>query len=419
MKVAAIIAEYNPFHKGHLYHIEQTKKITDCDYLIIVMSGDYTQRGEPAIFDKYFRTHQALMNGADLVLELPSLFSTASAEGFAFGAISLLHKLGVCNFLSFGSETGEAHPLKEAALFLNKEPDSYQRILKTYLKEGNNYPTARTMALQAFFPKIDSNCFHGSNNILALEYYRALDYFHSPIKAIPIKRIHNNYNDSSLAKEGLFSSATAIRNAISTTDLLHNSQEFLFSTLKNTLPESFFTVQKEEYLSLHPVFPKDFSLLLPYKVLTETSESILGYLDINRELASRIYNKVNTYTDWDSFCQLLKSKEITHTRIRRCLLHLLLNLGKEEMEYYKANNYCPYAKVLGFRKSSTALLHKIKENSSIPLITKNAKASSLLSERDFSLFAKECSNSHIYQTVVSHKYHLALQNEYTKTPVMI
>lgn len=426
MNVAAIIAEYNPFHKGHQYHIKRTKEITGCSHLLVVMSGYYTQRGEPAIFSPYERAKQALLHGADVVLELPSLFSTASAEGFAFGAISLLHQLGVCHFLSYGSEITNQNLINDIALFLHQEPTEYKDTLQYYLKEGKNFPTARSLALSRFFPDLETMDFSGSNTILALEYHRALHHYHSRIRPVIVERIHNQYNDTSLAEAGKFSSATAIRSYLehsSTTFSTITEKQPLMQTLQqelsSSLPDSFFYSQEEESHGLFPLFSKDFSLLLQYKLLTQTPETLMEYLDIHQELAQRMYRYRYEYKNPEDFCKLLKTKELTYTRISRCLLHLLLEIKKEDMKYYKTKNYCPYTRLLGFRKSSTDLLHAIKENSSIPIITKNAKAASLLPQRDFTLFEQEITSCHLYEMVKSQKYQKEFQNEYTKGPIVL
>jgi predicted nucleotidyltransferase len=182
MKIAGIVAEYNPFHNGHQYHIEETKKQTGADYIIAVMSGDFVQRGAPAFLDKYERARAALLGGCDLVLELPVIYSTASAEFFASGAVRLLDGLGICAFLSFGSEEGNLKPLYQLAELLTEEPEEYKRILKLHLKSGLSFPAAREQALEEYFltnlkemRNISIPSFlKGSNNILALEYLKTL-----------------------------------------------------------------------------------------------------------------------------------------------------------------------------------------------------------------------------------------------------
>lgn len=421
MKICGIVAEYNPFHQGHLYHLEKTKEITGCDHIIVVMSGDYTQRGTPAIFNKYERTYQALVNGADLVLELPSLFSTASAEGFAFGAVSILHKLGVCDFISFGSESGLQDDLSELASFLNKEPYEYRERLQAFIKEGFSFPLAREKALSTYFSSDLLSSLKGSNNILALEYHRALDYFHSTIKHVSIPRLGNQYNDTELSKEGSFSSATAIRSYLQKLPETENSVFHLQKDdlLNQALPESFFESFFSEGKRYHPVYPGDFSLLYQYCLINHTPSGLHYIEGISPSLADRIYKKIYAYRDPESFCDLLKTKELTYTRISRSLLHILLEITKDDAEYYKNHEYCPYAKILGFRKSASPLLHKLKQQSSLPIISKISSASSVLSERDLLLFEKEVKASHIYEMVKAQKYNLSFLHEFKKSPVIL
>ena len=168
MRITSIISEYNPFHEGHKYHMENAKKITNSDYTVVIMSGDFTQRGTPAIIDKYVRTKQALLNGADLVLELPVSFATASAEGFAFGSVSILNKLGVVDSLVFGSECGEIDNIKKVADFLFDESSEYKERLQFFLKQGLSFPKARASVLQEFFHDLGSDFLSSSNNILGI-----------------------------------------------------------------------------------------------------------------------------------------------------------------------------------------------------------------------------------------------------------
>ena len=235
MRITSIISEYNPFHEGHKYHMENAKKITNSDFTIVIMSGDFTQRGTPAIIDKYARARQALCNGADLVLELPVCFATASAEGFAFGAVSILDKLGVIDSLVFGSECGDIEPIRKVADFLSEEsfasnnfnslgePDpfntshkinNFRERLQFFLKQGLSFPKARAKALHEIFPALDNAFLSSSNNILGIEYCRALKYFGSSITPMTIPRKDNLYHDEELAGTGKLSSATAIRKVL-------------------------------------------------------------------------------------------------------------------------------------------------------------------------------------------------------------
>lgn len=424
MRISSIISEYNPFHEGHKYHMEKTKKITNSDYTIVIMSGNFTQRGTPAIIDKYARTKQALLNGADLVLELPVCFATASAEGFAYGAVSILDKLGVVDNLVFGSECGDIEILKTIADFLTKESPEYKEQLQNYLKQGLSYPKARANVLEVFFPKLDKKLLSSSNNILAIEYCRALKHFNSSIVPMTITRKDNLYNDEELAENGKLSSATAIRNA-----LLDSS--ILFDTVLAHMPENSLNVLKDNWEIAAPVCSNDFSLLLKYKLLLETRETLVQYLDVTSDLADRIYNNLNLYRDFDSFCELLKTKEMTHTRISRSLLHILLDIKKDEYKLYKTSNinngaspninngYGQYARILGFRKEAAPLLREIKNNSSVPLISKLSDSVRDLDDVALSMLQKDIQVSHIYESVVADKFHQEFKNEFKRQLVII
>ena len=443
MRVSSIISEYNPFHEGHKYHMENTKKITNCDYTIVLMSGDFTQRGTPAILDKYARTKQALLNGADLVLELPVAFATSSAEGFAFGAVSILDKLGIVNSLVFGSESGDIECIKNVADFLSNESVEYKDRLQLFLKQGFSFPKARTCVLKEVFPDLDEGFLSSSNNILGIEYCRALKYFNSSIIPMTIARIDNSYNDEKLAEIGKLSSATAIRNVLlkkelsCTTntypELPSTSVNFPYDSLSCHMPQNSLDILKENWEISAPVCNNDFSLLLKYKLLLETRETLVQYLDITSDLADRIYNNLNLYKDFDSFCDLLKTKEMTHARISRSLLHVLLNIKKDEYKLYKKgsfdkdyigvasidnsktnHSYGQYARILGFRKDATPLLREIKNNSSIPLISKLSDSIKKLDGIALSMLENDIQSAHIYESVVADKFGVEFRNEFQR-----
>ena len=431
MNITSIISEYNPFHEGHKFHMEMTKKITNADYTIVIMSGNFTQRGTPAIINKYARTRQALLGGADLVLELPVCFASASAEGFAFGAISILDKLGVINSLVFGSECGDIHSLKKIADFLTRESEDYQENLQFFLKQGVPFPKARANALSKYFPDLDGNLLSSSNNILGIEYCRALNHFHSSIQPMTIKRIDNYYNEPDLSENGKLSSATSIRNFLTkekrffSSTCYHTSPSadtlnfYSFDILEAHMPKQSLDILKENWGISTPITSEDISPLLKYKLLLENRHSLTNYLDVNQELSDRIYNCLNQYKDFDSFCELLKTKELTYSRISRSLLHILLDLKKYDYEVYKNNGYGQYARILGFRKCATPLLHEIKKNSSIPLISKLSDAAKDLDGIALSMLEKDIQATHIYESVVADKFHCEFKNEFQRQLVII
>lgn len=456
MRISSIISEYNPFHEGHKYHMENTKKITNSDYTIVIMSGNFTQRGTPAIIDKYARTRQALLCGADLVLELPVCFATASAEGFAFGAVSILDKLGVADSLVFGSECGDIDCIKKVADFLANEyftldvSDSlieadkfkkFQERLQFFLKQGVSFPKARACALEEFFPKLDKNFLSSSNNILGIEYCKALRYFNSPITPMTITRKDNLYNDEKLAEVGKLSSATAIRKVL--TKGIVSELSDAFSNLAPYMPESSLSILKEQWNISTPISSNDFSVLLKYKLLLETRETLVQYLDVTSDLADRIYNNLNAYKDFDSFCDLLKTKELTYTRIARSLLHVLLDIKKADYELCKKesqkynpglntdknmikniasknyDSYGQYARILGFRKDASPLLHEIKKSSSIPLISKLSDSVKELEGVALSMLEKDIQATHIYESVVADKFGHGFRNEFQRQLVIV
>lgn len=220
MKVVGIVAEYNPFHNGHRYHIEEARKCTGADFVVVVMSGDFVQRGEPAVIDKYHRTEMALSQGADLVLELPAAFACASAEYFATGAVSLLHALGCVDTLCFGSECGHLDLLEEIADLFIQEPSEYKEYLKTALKSGYSFPAARDEALKEYFAEDlvktaqIASVLSAPNNILGIEYIKALKVLGSSIRPVTITRMGQGYHETTFSDS--FCSATALRRLLET-----------------------------------------------------------------------------------------------------------------------------------------------------------------------------------------------------------
>ena len=396
MKVVGLIAEYNPFHNGHQFHIEQAKMLTGADYAVVVMSGDFVQRGEPAIMPKHLRAKSALHCGADLVIELPVSYATGSAEQFAFGAVSMLEKLGIIDTVCFGSECGDIAILSDIAGILTNESDEYKSSLQKHLRTGVSFPVAREMAIKELFPDKNYDQILGQpNNILGIEYIKALFKSNSNIKPYTITRKGSNYHDNALSQT--FSSATAIRLAIDTEELKH---------IHFQIPAATFDMMQKEYKKSFPIYPNDFSLLLKYRLLNETKESLCDYADVSEELANRIVNRRNEFIAFEQFCELLKTKELTYARISRALIHILLKCKKNDISDIS------YARVLGFRTDSTEVMSEIKKCGRISLVTKLANFKHPLLERD--IYA-----SYIYQSVVTEKFKTSFQNEYEHPLVRI
>lgn len=418
MKVTGIIAEYNPFHKGHAYHIRRTRELTGADYIITVISGDYVQRGMPALMDKYLRCEMALSQGADLVLELPVAYATASAESFAMGAVSLLDKLGVTDFLCFGSECGDLEKLSYLARHLKEESPAFSEAIQSELKAGQPYPLARQRAIEicrqipgALSQPEEMTCdeiqslLNEPNNILALEYLKSLQRRNSTIKPLTIKRESSGYHDTSADTELV--SATAIRSLYQTGEL---------SQLAGTVPSSVLEILEREYQRRFPIFADDFSMCLYYRLLMEKERnvSLSYYQDVSRELGLRIYNELPSYEGYEAFCMHIKTRQYTLTRINRSLLHILLNIKGKDYQFYSMHDFIPYIRVLGFREASGALLSAIKKSCPVPLITKMADADRRLNTCGRKMLSQEVFASNLYRKMQENKFHLSLPNEYTE-----
>jgi predicted nucleotidyltransferase len=435
MNIVGLITEYNPFHNGHKYHIEEAKRITGADYVIAVMSGNFVQRGAPAIIDKYSRTEMALRNGVDLVLELPVCYATGSAEFFAHGAISLLDKLGIVDFLCFGSESGDITLLEQAAKFLLNTPASFDDCLQSYLKDGLTFPAARLKALEQSMEVTEGIDGHAlsqvltePNNILGIEYMKAIENLNSSMTPVTIQRISAHYHEKELSELNMssddfetadshpeaeannlvISSATAIRNAIYPND--DNSESLASAVL--SVPSDVFRFLTESYLKTYPISEEDFAQIIKYKLCCEDKLSLVKYMDITGNLADRMKNIADFNLKFPEFTQKIKSKNMTLTRINRALIHLLLNIKTEALEDYNKNGYTSYARVLGIKKEASHLLREIKKNGRIPIITKLSKAGGQLDSLGMSMLSEDLFAAHIYNQAVFEKYNTSIANEY-------
>lgn len=413
MKTVGLITEYNPFHNGHLYHIKEAKRITGADYVVVVMSGNFVQRGAPALIDKYSRTKMALACGTDLVLELPVCFSTASAELFALGAVSLLDRLGIVDYLCFGSECGDISLLEAAARILMEESEEYQEILNQSLKNGRTFPAARTEAIKMAAPDIGGSLLSSPNNILGIEYIKALLRLNSSIKPVTITRIAADYHSGELASltGNTISSATAIRK-----NLL---EEEAPDKLKYHVPAPVYEILKENYQKIYPVFDKDYSLLLNYKLMQETKASLARYTDITPDLANRLHDIGTLGLSFPDLAQKIKTRQWTLTRINRCLIHLLLNLYSDHFRAYKETGYAQYARILGFQKTSSSLIRNIRKKETIPVITKMADAKDKLTQTGLTMLNEDIFAARLYNQVVYEKYNSVLKDEYTHGVVIL
>lgn len=410
MKVNGIIAEYNPFHNGHKYHLEAAKNSIGADYTIIAMSGNFMQRGTPALIDKYKRAEMALQNGADLIVELPMYYAVSSAEYFATGAVTLLDKLGVVTHLSFGSECGNLEVLDKISQILLAEPERFVAYLRKNLREGMSFPSARTAALIQYEPSLSSyrDVFSSPNNILGLEYLKAIKRRHSSIAPFTTLRVGADYHDKRMNEKQC--SALAIRHAV------YSRQDTEY--LESHMPEGAYQILADYLTNTRPVHINDFSSALHYKLLMECEEGFDQYWDVSKDLSDRICKNLYRFDNFRSFCDLIKSKDMTYTRISRCMLHILLNIKTTTMESYRAMDYVPYARVLGFRKDATPLLTALKEQASIPMITKLADAGQILSAKSFDMLKQDIQMNSIYESAAALKSDHPMLNEY-RTPIVI
>lgn len=373
MKTIGIIAEYNPFHPGHLYHLKQAKKMIIHDGVIAVMSGHFTQRGELAIIDKWARAEMALRQGIDLVLELPVLYSCRSAYWFARGGIETLHKTGIVTHVAFGVETDDLALLRTTAKILANEPLSYQEALKAALKEGLSFPDAKAKALMKNLPS-SSKALGSPNNILALSYLQVLEELNLSITPVTIKRKGADYHDSHLSST-VFPSATAIRK-----QLFMPSKASLESlnSLKDFLPPKVHEILTREIkCGKGPVNLQSLSPIIMALLRRSTLDELENIIDMTEGLENRIKKTAQETTNIHDFLEKLKTKRYTYTRLQRFLVHLLLSYTKQKEKILPYGP--PYLRVLGFTEQGKYLLKEMKQKSSLPIIIKGAHSNKYIS----------------------------------------
>ena len=411
-RVLGIIAEYNPFHNGHLYHLETSKKLTEADYTIAIISGNFTQRGSTSIIDKWKKTEMALANGIDLVIELPVLYSISSAENFADGAIKILNSLGIVDYLSFGAETSNISVLSNIADILCSEPEEYKKLLSVELEKGLAFPKARENALLDYIKNNDNNVFENKimdfkkyseilsspNNILGIEYLKALKKYSSTIKPVCISRFATNYNSTELSKINNltsnynlqnFASATAIRELIKNKD---------FDTIKTVMPLESYSIlmnciNSGCFVSDLNIFEKE----IIYVLRKMSIEEILNLPDVSEGLEFSIKKAANSCNNINDFLNMVKSKRYTITRLQRILLYALLNISKEDIQLSRKLEKT-YVRVLGFNDNGKKLVSKIAtKNQELKLITSVKKFVDSNSNKDLQIiFDKDVLATDVY-----------------------
>ncbi len=378
IRTLGIIAEYNPFHNGHMYHLQKAKEEAGAQYTICVMSGNFVQRGTTSIINKWKKAELALQNGIDLVIELPTIYSVSSAENFAQGAIKLLESLGIVDGISFGAETSDYGALNNIATILSDEPKVYKDLLNKELKKGLSFPKARENALMLYLNdnKRYVDILHSPNNILAIEYLKSLKKIKSTIQPIPVKREKVYYNDDKIVDD--FASATAIRS------MLKNKQ---FGDIRKVVPDVTYEVlRKESELENIVLDLSSYEKELIYTLRKMTVKEIEDLPDVTEGLEHSIKNAVSMSNDINHILDVIKSKRYTQTRLQRILIYALLGITKKDVIASRKVN--PYIRVLGFNEKGRDLISRINKQ--------NPKATVITSVKKF----KTSNNSKVYSRML-------------------
>lgn len=405
MRVLAIVSEYNPFHNGHLYHLKESIKMTNADYTICIMSGNFLQRGEPALFDKWIRTEAAIYGGIDAVFELPTVFACSSAEHFAKCAVQILNGLGCVTHISFGSEHGNLQDLLKIADTLAHPSETFKSAFKKHMDEGLSYAQSTQLSLGEMghlLQVIDK-----PNNILGLEYLKALLLSKSSISPVTVKRKGAQYHDASIGDN--ICSATAIRNQL--------KQNQTFDQLSEVIPSSVFNhLQTSISGGAHPLFLSNFFQLIRYRILTAGLEDLKGIYSAKEGIEHRILTYIRKSENIEALIKNIKSKRYAQTSIQRLLIHILLNISKQDIS--SITDSCLYGRVLGFSPKGSELIRYIKDSQchTIPIISNINKE-----------VPKNSNIHHLlkYDIAASDLYHLVLNpstiysnSDYVKRPII-
>ncbi|MCR5596012.1 MAG: nucleotidyltransferase family protein [Lachnospiraceae bacterium] len=408
MKTAGIIAEFNPFHNGHEHLISEAKSKYGADHCVIVMSGSFTQRGEPAWMYKYDRVKCALISGADVVLELPVSYATAGAEAFAFGGVSILHAIGITDILIFGTENDDITSFEKISEELLEPSEEYKEALNEGLKKGLSYPAARCAALPDH-----SDILSSPNNILGIEYLKSLRILGSEINPIAVKRMGNGYHDDTIMK---YASAEAIRKEISQNNNIEN--------IKGCVPDSVYDIMSDGYKKTYPLTPDDLTLIAAYTMLSSSFDELSSYQDVNPDIANRLLKGFNINSDkadhpLTETILSMKTKELTYTRLSRSILHSILRQKDMTRTPEKALIPCPYTRLLGFKESSSDLMHNMVKKTAIPIINKAADADSALSEEALNMFNATIRADRLYDLLIKNKYGTCLTDSCRISPIIL
>lgn len=373
MNIAGVVVEYNPFHNGHLYHLNATRSLTKADIVIAVMSGPFLQRGEPALVSKWDRAHMALLHGADLVLELPYVYAVQHAEIFAFGAVSILNTIG-CTHLCFGSEEGDINPFLQTLELLKKEHLSYNTKINQYIKTGVSYPKAQAMAFESLgLPQSETVDLVLPNNILGFNYVKAADKLDANMVLATIPRKQANYHDEDFNSSSI-ASATSIRKALF-------SGGNTIDTIQSKLPLAAYNILKNRhpyFINWETGFP-----YLKYRLLTASPPELSKIYEMEEGLENRFIREIQQKTSFTDFMTAIKTKRYTWTRLQRLCTHVLTNTTKTEMQPVLDREPVSYLRLLGMNQKGRDYLNDYKKKLTVPLYTKRVKDLVPLAELDF------------------------------------
>ena len=416
MKAVGLVTEYNPFHNGHLYHLNKAMELTGADISVAVMSGDFVQRGEPAVLDKYTRTSMALNSGVNIVVELPVNYAVSSAESFAAGTLKVLDYVKA-DSIAFGSESGDIERLSKLAHILCDNEDTLYKEISKYTANGISYAAARQKVVEKLTDKDTAALLTSSNNILAVEYLKAIIKNNYAIKPYTVQRQGDSYNDTDIRSE--YASATALRENLKA----DNISEYI------PVKAGLILSSNTNYIYPDDITEALFTRLLDILFASNYDknvfiENVMQYPDVSKEIAGRLYksamdmitrtvpqrseSKDNWAFSFGSLCEHIKTKEVPLSRIKRALVRITLGLDKKHMEKY-ANE--PYIRVLGFDKKGQEYLSYIRKTVEVPLITKTADYKEMLLD--------DIHAANIYNMIVAGKYGVKEQGDYVKSPIRV
>lgn len=416
MKAVGLVTEYNPFHNGHLYHLNKAMELTGADISVAVMSGDFVQRGEPAVLDKYTRTSMALNSGVNLVVELPVNYAVSSAESFAAGALKVLDYVKA-DSIAFGSESGDIERLSKLAHILCDNEDTLYKEISKYTANGISYAAARQKVVEKLTDKDTAAMLTSSNNILAVEYLKAIIKNNYAIKPYTVQRQGDSYNDTDIRSE--YASATALRENLKA----DNISEYI------PVKAGLILSSNTNYIYPDDITEASFTRLLDILFASNYDknvfiENVMQYPDVSKEIAGRLYKSVmdmitrtvpqgaeskdNGMFSFGSLCEHIKTKEVPLSRIKRALVKITLGLDKKHMEKY---SNAPYIRVLGFDKKGQEYLSYIRKTVEVPLITKTADYKEMLLD--------DIHAANIYNMIVAGKYGVKELGDFVRGPVRV